>query len=51
MKTYLRVVRWLALAGCVSVPHVLSAGYHWPVAIAAVALAATCDFLASAGGA
>ena len=51
MKTYLRVVRWLALAGCVSVPHVLPPGYHWPVAISAVALAAACDFLASARGA
>lgn len=43
----LRILRWLALAGCVSVPHLLPAVYHWPAALAAVAIAAGLDFAAS----
>lgn len=50
-KTFLRAMRWAALGGCVSVPHVLPPEYHWPAALAAVAVAAALDFAVSWGGA
>ena len=47
MKKYLRIARWLAHAACVSVPHVLPVGLHWPVALGFVVIAAALDFAAS----
>lgn len=48
MKKYLRMARWLSLAACVSVPHVLPVGLHWPVALGFVAIAAALDFASAA---
>lgn len=42
-KTVLHAMRWAAFAGCVSAPHVLPVEYHWPAALAAVAIAAAFD--------
>lgn len=50
-KLCLRLTRWAALAVCVSVPHFLPPGLHWPAALALVALAAASDFLSTSGGA
>lgn len=49
-KLCLRLTRWAALAACVSVPHILPPGIHWPAALALVAVAAVTDFLSTAGG-
>lgn len=49
-KTILRLLRWAALAACVSVPHTLPPAFHWPAALVAVVVAACLDFAASHGG-
>lgn len=46
-RTLLRALRWLALAGCVSVPHTVAPAWHWPAALLAVAIAACLDFAAN----
>jgi len=50
-KMVLRLLRWVALAACVSVPHALPPAVQWPAALLAVVVAACLDFASSKGGA
>ncbi len=48
MRTTLRVFRWLALAACVSVPHVMPAALQLPASLLLVFAAAALDFASTA---
>jgi hypothetical protein len=44
MRTTLRALRWLSLAACVSVPHVMPAAFQLAASLLLVFTAAALDF-------